>query len=134
MTPRRLNTREWLELLELLAKARIGWRRLLIVAVVLALLADPAAARRPRLVSDADRDYVASVFVHEHESPDPANRFFDVSFRNDGDDDGNRGVPHVGIITPKASALAEWLAAHDGQRVALSLRAGGRLTRDGDER
>jgi hypothetical protein len=107
-------------------------RTLLLLAVVFALIVAPIDARRPRRVPATDHDYIASVFVHEHESPDPANRFFDLTFRNSGADDGNAGVPHVGVITDKESELADWLSAHDGQRVALSVRAGGRITRDGE--
>ena len=89
------------------------------------LIPCPQAAER-------ERDYVAAPIVHEHESPDPQNRFFDLVFRNDSDDDGNAGVTHIGIVTPKASKLANWLASHDGERVAWVFRAGGTLNRDGD--
>jgi hypothetical protein len=81
---------------------------------------------------EADRDYVAAPVVHEHPSPDPQNRFFALAIASDTDGDDNGGIPHIGIITPKDSALADWLSAHDGKRVALSLRAGGPFTRDGD--
>jgi hypothetical protein len=81
---------------------------------------------------EADRDYVAAPVVHEHVSPDPQNRFFVLAISSNTDGDINGGVPHIGIITPQESALADWLSAHDGKRVALSLRAGGPLTRDGE--
>jgi hypothetical protein len=79
------------------------------------------------------REYLAGAVVHEHESPDPVNRFFDLAIASDLDGEGNGGIPHIGIITTKDSRLGKWLKDADGKRVALSLRAGGEFTRDGQD-
>lgn len=76
---------------------------------------------------DRAREYVASVIVHEHESPDPVQRFFDLDVAQDGSS-------HLGLITDQQSKLADWLKEHDGKRIAISLTAGGALTRDGGDR
>jgi hypothetical protein len=99
-----------------------------LLAAVLMFYAGRASVDR-----GTDRDYVVAPIVHEHASPDPQNRFFALAIASDSDGDDNGGIPHIGILTPKDSALADWLSAHDGKRVALSLRAGGPFTRDGDQ-
>jgi hypothetical protein len=91
-----------------------------------------AGALIPRLhAHEADHDYVAAPIVHEHEAPDPQNRFFELVYRSASGDDESSGIPRVGIITSKNAPLAEWLSDHDGQRIAVAFRAGGPLTRDG---
>lgn len=83
--------------------------------------------------ADEARDYTASLVIHREDSPDPALRYFDLTFSSSLSEDTVRAgtIPHMGIVAEKDSTLVAWLTKHDGERIAFSLRAGGPLDRDG---